>query len=96
MAEFLVNIVVEWPQDGDPDLRDALVEAEAERARELTANGTIKRLWRVPGRWENWGLWEADDATSLHAELVSLPFFPWISASVIPLAEHPSDPCKDL
>jgi muconolactone delta-isomerase len=31
--EFLVNVEIEWPPDGDP-----------------------KRLWRVPGRWANWGL----------------------------------------
>ena len=90
--EFLVHIEIEWPADGDPDELARLTGAERERARELSADGTIRRLWRVPGRRANWGLWEAADATALHAALVTLPFFPWLSIEVEPLAAHPSDP----
>ena len=52
----------------------------------------MKRLWRVPGRWANWGLWEAPDATALHEALNSLPLWPWMSIRVHPLARHPNDP----
>lgn len=90
--EFLVHIEVGWPADGDPDELTRLVAAERERARELTAAGTIRRLWRVPGRRANWGVWEAPDATALHAALMSLPFYSWLSIEVHPLAAHPSDP----
>ena len=90
--EFLVHIEVRWPPDGDPEQRARLVEAEAARARELAAAGTIKRLWRIPGRQANYGLWSADDATALHTAISSLPFFPWLDVEVIALAEHPSDP----
>jgi muconolactone delta-isomerase len=40
----------------------------------------------------NWGVWEAQDATALHAAIGSLPFFPYLEVEVIPLAAHPTDP----
>ena len=90
--EFLVHIEVGWPADGDPAEHERLVAAESARALELAAAGIIRRLWRIPGRRANWGLWVAPDATALHAAIASLPFFPWLSVEVHPLAAHPSDP----
>ena len=90
--EFLVNIQVNWPAGGDSDEYAALLAAERQRSQELIAAGTLRRLWRVPGRAENWGVWSADDATSLHGSLSSLPFYPWLDVNVYPLADHPSDP----
>lgn len=92
--EFLVAIEVRWPPDGDPDERNRLFRAEVARGRELAKAGTMKRLWRVPGRWANWGLWEAPDATALHEALTSLPLWPWMSVQVHPLANHLNDPKK--
>jgi muconolactone D-isomerase len=91
-VEFLVNIEVGWPPDGDPGELARLTAAERERAAELAAAGTIRRLWRVPGRRANWGIWEAADATAVHAAIRSLPLFPWLDVDVIPLAAHPNDP----
>jgi len=90
--EFLVHIDVLWPADGDRAERDRLVAAESVRALELAEAGIIHRLWRIPGRWANWGLWVAPDATALHAAIASLPLYPWLSVDVHPLAKHPSDP----
>lgn len=90
--EFLVNIEIQWPAEGDPERREALFAAELHRGQELTRLGLMKRLWRVPGRWANWGLWEAADATALHDALSSLPLWPWMSITVHPLAQHPNDP----
>jgi muconolactone D-isomerase len=90
--EFLVHIQVEWPPDGDADELARLTSAERTRAAELAAEGRLRRMWRVPGRWANWGLWEAPDATALHEALSSLPLYPWLSIEVEPLAAHPSDP----
>jgi len=91
-VEFLVHIEVLWPADGDPKELERLTAAERVRARELAAAGRIRRLWRIPGRRANWGLWEAPDASELHAAIRSLPFFPWLQVDVHPLAAHPSDP----
>ncbi len=90
--EFLVEITVRWPPDGDQARRDELVAAEARRAAELVQAGFIRRLWRIPGRWANVGLWRASDATALHAAISSLPLYPWLEVTVRPLAAHPSDP----
>lgn len=93
--EFLVCIEVGWPPDGDEEERQRLVDAESVRAAELATDGTIVRLWRIPGRRANWGLWRAPDVTALHAAISSLPFFPWLDVEVHPLAVHPSDPGDD-
>lgn len=90
--EFLVHIEVGWPPDGDPDELARLTAGERERASELAKEGRIRRMWRIPGRRANWGLWEAPDATALHAAIASLPLFRWLSVEVVPLAAHPSDP----
>jgi muconolactone D-isomerase len=86
--EFLVRIEIALPAGMDPDERTALVEAEAARGKELRAAGTIVRIWRVPGRTANVGIWSAADATELHAAISSLPQFPWMSVTVEPLATH--------
>ena len=91
-AEYLVHIEVHWPPDGDPVKRDELMAAERARGRELVEAGVIRRLWRVPGRWANWGVWSATSPDDLHTALASLPFFPWLDIEVIPLASHPNDP----
>ena len=69
--EFLVNIEVAWPADGDPEELARLTAAERIRGAELGAAGTIRRMWRVPGRRANWGIWEAADPTELHAAIAS-------------------------
>ncbi len=90
--EFLVDVEITWPPDGDPAKRQRLVEEEGRRARELAEAGHLVRIWRVPGRWANVGLWWAADATELHTALTSLPLHPWMDVTVRPLAQHPSDP----
>ncbi len=92
--EFLVEIETKWPPDGDPARRAELVKAESARAKELAGQGILRKLWRIPGTWKNVGLWEAEDATALHAAISSLPFFPWLTVHVRPLAVHPNDPQK--
>lgn len=90
--QFLLHIKVTWPPDGDPEERDRRTAAEGVRARELAAEGIIKRVWRIPGQWANWGLWEAPDATTIHAAVQSLPMWPYLEVEVHPLADHPNDP----
>jgi muconolactone D-isomerase len=90
--DFLVEIVVRLPPDTPAARKAELVAAEAARAKELAAQGTIYRLWRIPGRWANVGIWRAEDATALHEALSSLPLYAWLEVDVTPLAHHPSDP----
>ena len=90
--EFLVNIEINWPPDADEQRREQLFADELARGRELAEAGRMVRLWRVPGRWANWGLWEAEDATALHQAISSLPLWPWMDVTVHPLARHVNDP----
>jgi muconolactone D-isomerase len=86
--EFLVEIEVSL----DPDLPEArrreLDALELQRGKQLRAAGTIVRIWRVPGRRANVGIWRAEDATELHEAISSLPLFPWMDVEVAPLATH--------
>ena len=69
----------------------ALKEREAIRAREFANAGMFVRLWRVPGRRENWGIWSAEDADELREALVSLPLFRYLRIDVHPMATQPND-----
>jgi muconolactone D-isomerase len=89
--EFLVSIKITPPTD-DAALTAKLYAAEAIRAKELAKQGIVKRLWRVPGQKANWGLWMAENATTLHQTISSLPLYPYMEVIVHPLAKHPSDP----
>ena len=87
-----MHIDVRWPPDGDASELARLTAAERARAAELARAGRIRRLWRIPGRRANWGLWEAPNATALHDAISSLPLYPWLAVDVHPLAAHPHDP----
>jgi muconolactone D-isomerase len=91
-VEFLVRIEIQLDESLSVEQREALYAAEAERARALTEAGHLVRLWRLPGRRANWGLWQAADATELHEVLTSLPLWPYMDVDVNPLARHPNDP----
>ncbi len=90
--EYLLHIRVTFPPDGDPEEKARRIAAEGVRARELAAQGIIRRVWRVPGQWANWSIWEAPDATALHEAVTSLPMWPYLEVDVHPLAAHPNDP----
>jgi muconolactone D-isomerase len=88
VPRFLVQIVVNLPPDMPQDDKAALLEHERVRATELKDAGIIRDIWRVPGRLENVGVWEAANATALHAAIASLPVWPWTHVTVTPLANH--------
>lgn len=87
--EYLVEIAVFLPPDLDPEEKKALIAREKQRGQELREDGTIVRIWRIPGRLANVGVWECPNATALHDAISSLPMFPYLEASVTPLATHP-------
>jgi muconolactone D-isomerase len=93
MTYFLIELEVHGTETLDPDELTRLLTAESTRARELADLGVLLRLWRPPeAGWRNVGLWEATDDASLREALASLPMWPWMTASVRPLADHPNDP----
>jgi muconolactone delta-isomerase len=91
MMEFLVYMEVARIEGGE-EREKQLREQEAARSRELAKQGVMHRLWRVPGRRANWGIWRAEDCDQLHNAFVSLPLYPYLTITVHPLASHPNDP----
>jgi muconolactone D-isomerase len=87
-VEFLVEIDIAIPADVDDGRRAALLEAETARGGELADAGMLRAVWRVPGRFANRAIWSANDATALHAALVSLPLWPFMDVRVTALARH--------
>ena len=92
--EFLVHMAVAPSIEGGDEAEKVLRRQEAARARELSEQGVLLRLWRMPGRRENWGIWKADDCDQLHDALASLPLFKYLTITVHPLASHPNDPAS--
>jgi muconolactone D-isomerase len=87
-VEFLVQIQVNFPADMPPDQLADLLAREQARGWELKNAGVIVRIWRIPGRRANVGVWQAETADQIHEALTSLPVFPWIDAHVTALATH--------
>lgn len=92
MAEFLVHIEIVWPPDAPEEQRAEVFARELEQGQRLAHAGRLRRLWRVPGRWANWSLYDVADATELHEALSSLPLYPWMDIEVHALAKHQNDP----
>jgi muconolactone D-isomerase len=89
MNEFLVRIEINLPADLDATDREALVAAELKRGQELVEAGSISRIWRLPGRRANVGIWSAADAAAVHTAVTTLPMFPYMDVEVTALATHP-------
>jgi muconolactone D-isomerase len=79
-----IQLPPDLPEEEVHDLRGA----EAERAKDLLEAGSIVRIWRIPGRTANVGVWSAADASELHELITSLPLAAWSDIDVTPLARH--------
>jgi muconolactone delta-isomerase len=65
---------------------------EARRTRELTRQGHLLRLWKLPPENQALGLWRAADSAEVQSMLSSLPLDKWLSVQTTQLSPHPSDP----
>lgn len=87
---FHVHMVVSPPQGMDKDAFEKLRAAEKVRAQDLMKQGKWRHLWRIAGKYENFSVFEVEDASELHDVLTSLPFFPFMKMDVTALCRHPS------
>lgn len=90
--EFLINININWPSDLPADVVRQISADERQMAKRLAESGHLVRMWRVPGRRENWGLWRASSPTEMHQIISGLPVWPYMQVQITALAEHPVDP----
>ena len=91
-GEFLTTFTITVPPETPSAVADATRAEEADRARELAAQGTLRRLWALSGEGRTLGLWRAGDAEEMEAVLDSLPLRKWSDVETTKLAPHPNDP----
>jgi muconolactone delta-isomerase len=93
--EYLIAMTITVP-DGTPSIAvDDKFDREAQRARELSSEGHLRRLWALPAEKSvrrTLGLWNARDLDELDGIMKSLPLYPWMTATTTQLSPHPSDP----
>jgi muconolactone D-isomerase len=93
--EYFVTMTTHVPPGTTEDAIEDVRYREAQRSRELAAQGHLLRLWRPPlqpGEWRTLGLFSADDGGELEQILASMPLRVWRTDDVVPLTPHPSDP----
>lgn len=93
--ESLIAMTITVPAGTASRAVDDKLTREAQRARELSRQGHLRRLWALPaegtGR-RTLGLWNARDPDELDNILKSLPLYPWMTVTITELSPHPSDP----
>ena len=87
--QFMVNIEVAVPADLPQTQKDDLRRRENDRAMELMKGNKLRRIWRIVGQVANFSIWEADSLEELHANIGSLPLYPYMKVTVTPLVQHP-------
>jgi muconolactone delta-isomerase len=93
--EFLVTMTTTVPEGTTDEEVKEVRAREADRSRELAAEGNLLRLWRPPlqpGEWRSLGLFVATDEVELEKLLSSMPLRVWRSDQVDALSPHPNDP----
>lgn len=86
---FALKIEVSVPADVPQQQKNELRQRENDRAMELMKQGKLHRIWRVVGEVSNISIWEADTLEEMHANVGSLPLYPYMKVTVTPLIEHP-------
>jgi muconolactone D-isomerase len=71
MREFLVETTTTIPEGTDLAQVGRHRAAEAVRAKELAATGSLVRLWRSVGELRSIGLWRAADEAEPHEKVRS-------------------------
>ena len=93
-SEFFMTFTLTIPPDTPADAVDAMEAHEADKARELAAQGALLRLWALAGKGRSLGLWFALDTEDIRATMDSLPLRAWLDVQTTQLAPHPSDPAS--
>jgi len=93
--EYLVTMTTHVPDGTSENAVSDVRAREADRSRELPAQGPLLRLWRPPlqpGEWRSLGLFAAADHGQLEKVLASMPLRVWRTDEVTPLSPHRNDP----
>lgn len=85
-----VEIVIQIPNNVDPEKIKTLSTAEIERVKELQREDKWLHIWRIVGKWGNISVFSVRDGAELHEILTSLPLYPYMKIKVIALCAHPA------
>lgn len=92
---FHVRMNVNLPMDMDSALASKLKADEKARFQQLQRSGKWRHIWRVVGHYANVSVFDVDSPAELHELLLSLPLFPYMEMTVMPLCRHPSSGYED-
>ena len=93
--ERLIAMTIAVPDGTASSAVDDKLSREAQRARELSGQGHLRRLWALPAEEpvrRTLGLWNARDPNELDNILKSLPLYRWMTVTTTELSPHASDP----
>lgn len=88
---YLVKMDVRIPLDLDPEVRDETIAREKAYSQQLQRDGEWPEIWRIPGQYSNYSIFDVESNDRLHEILWNLPLFKYMDIEVTPLAKHPSD-----
>lgn len=95
LTEFLTTFRVAVPPGTSSDVVAETMAREADRASELAAQGSLLRLWTLPGADRALGHWQATGHDRMTHIVRSLPMAAWLDVDTLQLTRHPSDPASD-
>lgn len=88
---YAVRMDVAIPTDLDPSERDETLAREKAYSQDLQRGGEWVHIWRCVGEYSNISIFDVRDNERLHEILWNLPLFKYMTVTVTPLAQHPSD-----
>ena len=94
LTEFLTTFRVAVPPGTSSDVVAETLAREADRASELAAQGSLLRLWTLPGADRALGHWQATGHDRMQHLMRSLPMAAWLDVDTLQLTRHPSDPAS--
>jgi len=92
---FHVRMDVRIPADLPVEVADEIKARERAYSQRLQDEAKWRHIWRIAGEYANYSVFDVSGNEELHAILIGLPLFPYMTISVTPLCRHPSSIRED-
>lgn len=92
---FHVRMDVRIPADLPAEVADEIKARERAYSQRLQEEGKWRHIWRIAGEYANYSVFDVSGNEELHAILIGLPLFQYMTISVTPLCRHPSSIRED-
>lgn len=92
---FHVRMDVRIPTDLPAAVADEIKAHERAYSQRLQEEGKWRHIWRIAGEYANYSVFDVSSNEELHAILIGLPLFPYMTIAVTPLCRHPSSIRED-